>query len=51
MRSLVLQKRNVQEFQFRQYLFAAQASAGTAAEHAVRFVSQPKTSRVVGNAQ
>lgn len=24
MRSLVLQKRNVQEFQFRQYLFAAQ---------------------------
>lgn len=29
MRSLVLQKRNVQEFQFRQYLFAAQASAST----------------------
>jgi hypothetical protein len=24
MRSLVLQRRNVQEFQFRQYLFAAQ---------------------------
>lgn len=28
MRSLVLQKRNVQEFQFRQYLFAAQVRAG-----------------------
>jgi hypothetical protein len=37
MRSLVLQKRNVQEFQFRQYLFAAQASVGAVAVNAVRF--------------
>lgn len=29
MRSLVLQKRNVQEFQFRQYLFAAQVGSKT----------------------
>lgn len=38
MRSLVLQKRNVQEFQFRQYLFAAQVRAGWQGCVAVAFL-------------